>query len=469
MVQLTLFHMIGIILTLLVIMALGIHTGKRIKNASDFSTGGRSASTTIVTGALISTLIGGASTIGTAELAFTNGMSAWWFTLGTGIGCLLFGLIFVKPIRYSNCNTIQQIISKEYGTVSGIVTSILNIFGIILNIVTQMLAANALLTTMFSISPTLCAFITVIIMICYVVFGGVLGTGVLGIIKLVLIYIAIIFGTWKIFNLNGGIFAIYNSLPHEQYFNMLSRGVGNEVGAAISVVLGVICGQTYVQIILSGKSNKEARTATIISAAMLPPVGLGGVLIGMYMKVNYPFINPSQAFPLFIMEHMPPVLGGATLAILLIALVGTGSGMALGMGTIITNDIYLKFINKNADSKKELLVNRIIIILAFIVSAIFTSGNLHSSVLTWGFLATGLRGTVLLIPMLGALFLKGKIDSRFAVASSALGVAAHLTGELFMDLNFDPLFLGIGVSIAVAILGAFVKTYNKNDINLLTH
>lgn len=469
MVQLTPFHMIGIILTLLVIMAIGIHSGKNVKNASDFSTGGRSASSAIVTGALISTLIGGSSTIGTAELAYTNGMSAWWFTLGTGIGCLLFGLIFIKPIRESGCNTIQQIISKEYGTVSGVVTSVLNVLGIILNIVAQILAANALLTTMFGISPTLCAFITVIIMICYVVFGGVLGTGVLGIIKLVLIYIAIIFGTWKIFNINGGFLALYNALPHELYFNMLSRGAGNEIGAAISVILGVICGQTYVQIILSGKSYKEARTGAIISAALLPPVGLGGVLIGMYMKLNYPLISPGQAFPLFIMEHMPPVLGGATLAILLIALVGTGSGMALGMGSIITNDIYMKFINKNADSKRELLVNRIVIITAFIVSAIFTNGNLHTSILSWGFLATGLRGTVLLMPMVGALFIKGKINSKFAVASSILGVAAHLAGELLLDLNFDSLFLGLGVSIIVAIMGVFFKSNNKIDIELSNH
>lgn len=469
MVQLTQLHMIGIVVTLIGIMAMGIHSGKKVKSASDFSTGGSSASSAIVTGALISTLIGGASTIGTAELAFANGMSAWWFTLGTGIGCLLFGLIFIKPIRNSNCNTIQQIISKEYGTVSGIVTSVLIIFGIILNIVTQILAANALLTAMFGISSTLCAFITVIIMICYVVFGGVLGTGVLGIIKLVLIYVAIIFGTLKIFNLNGGFFTIYNALPHEQYFNMLSRGVGNEIGAAISVVLGVICGQTYVQIILSGKSYKEARTGTIISAALLPPVGLGGVLIGMYMKVNHPFINPGHAFPLFIMEHMPPVLGGAILAILLIALVGTGSGMALGMGSIITNDVYLKFVNKNADSNRQLLVNRIVIVTAFIVSAIYTSGNLHTSVLSWGFLATGLRGTVLLVPMCGALFLKGKIDSKFAVASSVLGVTAHLAGELLLDLNFDPLFIGMGVGILVAILGILFKLNNKVDIELSTY
>ncbi len=48
MVKLTQPHMIGIVLTLLLIIAIGIHSGKKVKNASDFSTGGRSASSTIV-------------------------------------------------------------------------------------------------------------------------------------------------------------------------------------------------------------------------------------------------------------------------------------------------------------------------------------------------------------------------------------------------------------------------------------
>lgn len=449
-------HIIGIVVTLSIIVLMGINSGKKVKTASDFSTGGSAAGTMIVTGALISTLIGGASTIGTAELAYSYGLTAWWFTLGTGIGCLFFGTIFVKPIRESSSTTIQQIISEEYGTVSGIVTSVFNSFGFILNIVAQNLAANALLTSVFNINSTLSSILTVIIMICYVVFGGVLGTGLLGIIKLVLIYIAVIFGSIFIISHDGGLYNVYNSLPYEQYFNMFSRGFGIDLGSAVAVIIGVICGQSYVNIILSGKSTHISKKATIISAAMLPPVGLGGVLIGMYMKINYPYLNPGHAFPVFIIEKMPPLLGGAILAILLIALVGTGSGLALGLGTILTNDIYKKFINKNSDSKNELFVNRLIIVITFIVSAVIANINMNSSILSWSFLATGLRGTVLLVPMCCALFYKDKIDSRFAVLSSLFGIGLHALGEIFLDLSYDPIFLGIGASIICVMVGYIV-------------
>lgn len=461
MAQINYVHIIGMALTLLCIMLIGINSGKKVKNASDFSTGGRNASSTLVSGALISTLIGGSSTIGTAQLAFNYGLTAWWFTLGTGLGCLLFGFIFVKPLRNLNIDTIQEAITREYGTLSGTITSVLSSLGIILNIVAQILSANALMTAVFGISPTMSAIITVIIMISYVTFGGVLGTGILGNVKLVLTYFAIIFGTYKIWSLSGGSFSIYETLPKDIYFNIFSRGLGVDLGALLSVVLGVICGQTYVQIILSGRTHKDAITATVMSALLMPPVGLGAVLIGMYMKVNYPFIESSQAFPLFVINHMPPMIGGAILATLLLALVGTGSGMALGFGTIMSKDIYKKFIDKKLDSKKELIVNRTFIVLSFIISALFTSGNLQSSILKWGFMATGLRGVVLLFPMLGALFFNDKIHHKFAVASSIAGVVCYFTGEMFLDLKIDPLFIGVGASFMVFMAGAMAK-YLKN-------
>ena len=133
--QLSSLHILGSVITLSVIIFIGIYSGRRVKDSKDFSSGGYNASSALVAGTIIGTLVGGSSTIGTAELAFTNGLSAWWFTIGAGIGCLLLSKIFAVPLRKSKCDTIQQIISLEYGQKSGIVTSVLSSFGILINIV----------------------------------------------------------------------------------------------------------------------------------------------------------------------------------------------------------------------------------------------------------------------------------------------------------------------------------------------
>ena len=95
-------HIVSIVLTLLIIMSLGVFSGRRVKNAADFNTGGKSAGALLVAGIITGTLIGGSSTIGTAELGFNFGLSAWWFTLGASLGCLLLALIYAPAGRRSD-------------------------------------------------------------------------------------------------------------------------------------------------------------------------------------------------------------------------------------------------------------------------------------------------------------------------------------------------------------------------------
>lgn len=451
--MLSVSHLIGVFVTLFIIMAIGIYSGKKVKDAADFSSGGHKSSSTLVAGTIIGTLVGGSSTIGTAQLAYTYGISAWWFTIGAGLGCLILGLFYTKPLRNSNCNTIQQVITLEYGSNAGIVTSVLASFGILLNIIAQILAANALLTSMFGLSSVESAIISVIIMSCYVIFGGVLSTGILGAIKLILIYVSVFFGAIMALKLGGGFNEFYTSLDHYQYFNIFSRGIGVDAGAGLSVILGVLSTQTYIQAVLSGKSDKAAKGGALLSSFLIPPIGVGGILIGMYMRINFPFIESSQAFPLFIINNMPPLFGGVILATLLLALVGTGSGMALGFGTIITNDIYKVYFNKNVSSKKELIVTRTVIFISLLISALLTFGNVKSAILKWGFMSMGLRATVLIIPMTGALFFRGRINKNFAILSSILGFVSFLICELFLDINIDSLVVGVLVSGLTGIVG----------------
>ena len=166
--HLTTIHMIFIFLTTALVLGVGVYAGTRIKSATDFSTGGGKAGTSLVAGTIMGTLVGGSSTVGTAELAFKFGASAWWFTLGAGIGCLLLGLFLAKPLRESGKETIPQFLVTTYGSKSGPITTIFSSIGIFLSIVAQILAAIALLSSMFQLSPILGALVAIVLVICYV-------------------------------------------------------------------------------------------------------------------------------------------------------------------------------------------------------------------------------------------------------------------------------------------------------------
>lgn len=454
-------HIVTIVITLAAIMSLGVLSGRQVKSAADFNTGGKSAGALLIAGTITGTLIGGTSTIGTAESAFVHGFSAWWFTLGSALGCVILALIYAKPVRSSDCMTIQEIISVEYGQGARLVTSVLTSIGIVLNIVAQILAANALLSVMFGLSGPVCSVISIVIMACYGLFGGIKGSGMLGLVKLVLLYLAVVLCGGLALGLpDGGWAAFVAALPGDEYFNMMARGAGTELGIALNVALGVISTQTYIQAVMIGKSNASAVKGCLLAALLCPPVGFFSILVGLYMRTNFPTMAAAEAFPSFILDYLPAPLAGVALATLLIAVVGTGSGMALGFGTIVSSDIYKQFINKDADDGRQLKVSRVIILLVLVFSAVFTMGNLGSAILSWGSMSMGLRAVVLLAPMTAALFLPGRIGSRAAVAASVLGIAAMLAGR-FMPLGFDSLFLGLMVSVIVLLVGFIAKNIHK--------
>lgn len=452
---LTAAHIVGMVVTLLALTLLGWYSGRNVKDAGEFTSGGKSGSIMMV-GMIMGTLVGGTSTVGTAQLAFEYGLSAWWFTLGGGLGCLALAF-FTKPFRRSGCTTISQVIAQEYGRKASAIASILSSIGIFINIVTQMLAANGLLTAFLPVSPLVASLIATVLMAFYVVFGGLKGTGLGGVFKLVLLYAAVITGGILALNLSGGFSSLYNSLDHSRFFNLFARGLTKDGGAGLSLILGVLSTQTYVQAVWATSTDQKARRGALLSALLIPPIGAGGILIGMYMRLHYPNIVAGNAFSAFIMQHMPPLFGGIALAALLVAIVGTGAGLSLGTATIMMNDLIKPRRKQPFQSDRhELRFTRILILFILALAVFLSIGDLGDIIMDWAFMAMGLRAAVIFVPMCGALFLKGRIKTPYVMAAMVLAPASILLGKVLLSaLNsaLDPLFIGMAVSLFVTFLG----------------
>lgn len=455
------WHFLGFLIIFAIICYAGYYSGRKIKCAEDFSRGG-SSNSFIIAGAIMGTLVGGSSTVGTAQLAYTFGMSAWWFTLGGGISCLFLALFFVKPFRKNGSSgTLTGIIANEYGTKAGILASSLSSIGIFINLLAQLIAAQALINTIFpNLNIVITTLIAALLMTVYVVFGGVFAAGLVGVIKLILLYGAVLIGAFVAVYLAGGFGTFWNELPHETYFSLIARGAGTDIGAAVSLLLGVLSTQSYAQAVLSGRSDREAIKGSLISAVLIPPIGAGGILIGMYMKLNYPDIVPAQAFPLFIMEKMPSFLAGIIIATLLIAVIGTGAGLSLGISTIINNDIIRKFTKKLDDVKTYLLSSRLIIVFILGLGTILTVIGLGETILNFSFMSMGLRASVVFMPLFCALFFKNKI-SRTWIKISIIGSPIVVLVANSLNISFEPLFMGMIFSMICIMLGGIGKKIKR--------
>ncbi|PAB59995.1 sodium:solute symporter family protein [Anaeromicrobium sediminis] len=439
-------HYFSTFMTLLLVSYLGYHTTRNVKTSEDFAVGGRRLSGIQVSGSIIATIVGGASTIGTAQLAFQKGMNAMWFTLGASVACLFLGLFMAGPLRRAEVDTVSQFLARTYGTYAGVAASIITSFAIFVHITGQVLSSVAILTSTFHIGMILAVCITILLIISYIFFGGFLGTSTVGIVKSILLYITLVISgiiAYNYFHSMGGLVAVF---PKEPWFNLFSDGIYVGIAQGFSMVVGIVSTQTYLQAMFSGKDEKASRKGACISALLIPPVGLICTLIGLYMRATHPEIIPKEALPSFILMYLNPWIGGVAIATLIISVIGTGAGLTLGISTMINRDIYVKCINPKADDKKQLMVLRYSVCIISILTMIMVFTNMNSLILKWGFVSMTLRGTTIFIPLLGALYFKEKVNKEAGLVAIIVAPIISVVWEVFHISNISSLYIGLASS-----------------------
>ncbi len=326
-------------LTLVAMAWLALTGGRGVRGGADFSLAGRKAGSWHVAGAIMGTLVGGASTIGTAQLAFLFGLSAWWFTLGAGIACLLLGLFLAGPLRAGEAETIPQFISRYHGERARVAASLFSSLGMFVHIVAQLLACGALLSTLFGFGLLPAALVSAGLIGLTVFAGGMQGAGTFGLAKLFLLYLTMVGAGVLAWRLAGGWEGLRGTFPVYPWFSLFGYGVREGVNDLLSMLVGVISTQTYLQAVFSARDRRAARAGALWSALLIPPLGLFGIAVGLYMRQADPFLASVKALPAFLQGHLPPLFAGAAFAALLIAAVGTGAGLTLGVATTLRVDV----------------------------------------------------------------------------------------------------------------------------------
>ena len=446
----------GLLAAVLGIAFLAVFTGTRRKSAP------ASNGTAIVAGIIMGTLVGGSATVGTAQLAYHYGMSAWWFTLGGGLACLVLALGFVGPWRRSGSQTLIGILAREFGPGAGLAASLLSSVGTFINVISQLIAGTAVIAVAApGLGLVQALLITAAFMALYVVFGGTHGAGVVGILKLGLLYLSMIGCGVMVLVLSGGVSGFLqtvggiNDPAGVNFGSLFARGIGKDGGAALSLILGVLTTQTYAQAVLTAKSDGAARRGALISAALIPPIGAGGILVGLFMRAHHPGIAAKTALTAFATGYLPPVLSGILLGTLFIAVVGTGAGLVMGISTIIRRDILARFFDKAAEDKAGSLMGKGIILLTLLLGVALSSGSLGDTILNFAFMSMGLRGAVVFVPMLCALWMRGKVNRKCAMGAIVAGpVVVLLCGTLFkLPGGIDPLFAGVTAALIFCAAG----------------
>ena len=327
----------------------------------------------VVASSIAGLAIGGASTIGIAENAFTVGLSAGWYDTAWAIGAVITAFLAVKYLRKSGYSTISALVNEMYGRKTSFIM-VISMCIIQSGIIALQYKAGgsilaALLPEVFTTKSG--TFFSFIIFMLVAMIGGMGSVSLTNVLNLILIYVGVIIATILVLINHGGWDAIQTLVAAEPDVPYLSFTEGMGWIGILSWVI-VMIGNTnsvqgVVQIGLTGKDDRSARLGYIIGAILMVPVGFICALLGVASKALLPDAAAAEALPKILMS-IPPVLGGITLSGLWAADMGTGCSMIVGLATTVSSDIIYKLpVGKSLESKKS-IVNKLIVVLSSIVT-----------------------------------------------------------------------------------------------------
>lgn len=445
---------VGIVIAFAAVALLCVMAVRKVKNSEDFVIAGKKASPVMVAGTIVGACVGSGGTIGTAQTAFTYGLTGWWQTLGIGIGCFILGICMSQFVyKLTKAQTISQVMSSTYGPKIVRVTAIFSVIAVFFSILSQTKGFIPLMTSIMDVSEATAAVVCFVLVCAFVVFGGIFANSTGGISKMIIIYAGVVISAVIALIATDGFGGITDQLGMGVW-SMFSRSTGEngkfyDLGVGVGFVLGVLVTQTYIQAILSAKDAKAARNGCILGGILTLPVGFLCAIIGMYMKIASPDISPDQALPMFMVNHFPGAIAGIFIGGLMLAALTSNASLSLGVATQIQRDVLPK---TNMDDKKKLLVIRMFVVIILALSCVFSVTTLGTYIQTFIFLSYGMRTTVFLIPMLAAFYFKGKLTRSAGIAAAVAGPVMDIIAYFVMGASGTHVFWGLGASFIVFVI-----------------
>lgn len=140
---------------------------------------------------------------------------------------------------------------------------------------------------------------------------------------------------------------------------------------------------------------------------------------------------------------------------MLLAIIGSTAGQALGIGTMISRD-FVGNVFKVSSSQGILMANRVTLVIVTSIFSILAYTYLNSTVLYWNFFSFLLRGGGVFVPLTLAIFKPGWLSPFWALTSIICSTAAAVIAKLAFDVS-QPLFLALGISLTIVMLGIIVS------------
>jgi len=442
-----------IILYFLAIIGIGLWSKRKASGRDGFFVASRQGTTSLITGSLLATAVGGSVTVGMAGLGFEQGLTgAWWLLVGS-IGLLISGFFFARKVRKVALYTLPELIEKQYGSRVALAASILIVIAWTGVVAGQIVAAGRVLSILGMGNAICWMIIFTAVFVTYACLGGQLSIIRTDVFQAAILFAGIFIALALVFSWVGGMEGLRISLPPAYFSFPLSPEFNGKMLVSLLILVGAtyVVGPDMYTRLFCAREEKTAQRSALLAAFLFIPLAFAIALIGMGAKVLYPGISAEQAFPQVIAGVLSPSLSGLMLAALVAALMSSADTCLLSQSVILTEDIFKRF-RPSLDEKKTILLTRSSILALGLVAlglALALKSVISSLLFAYTIFTCGL-----VVPVIAGFYKsKLKVTPQGALAALVGGGVVGLVGKIpGLNIPFKDDLVLIGFAISAILL-----------------
>ncbi len=449
-----------IMFLIFVVFTLGITywASKRVRSRSDYYTAGGN-----ITGfqnglAIAGDYMSAASFLGISALVFTSGYDGLIYSLGFLVGWPIILFLIAERLRNLGRYTFADVASYrlKQGPIR-ILSACGSLVVVALYLIAQMVGAGKLIELLFGLNYHIAVVLVGVLMMMYVLFGGMLATTWVQIIKAVLLLFGASFMAFMVmkhvgFSFNN-LFSEAMAVHPKGVDIMKPGGLVKDPISALSLGLGLMFGTAGLPHILmrffTVSDAREARKSVFYATGFMGYFYILTFIIGfgaiMLVGANPEYKDAAGGGNNMAAVHLANAVGGNLFlgfisAVAFATILAVVAGLTLAGASAVSHDLYANVFKKGATEREELRVSKITVlilgVIAIILGVLFENQNIAFMVGLAFAIAASCNFPIILLSMYWS-----KLTTRGAMMGGWLGL---ITAVVLMIL---------GPTIWVQILG----------------
>ncbi len=469
------YDLVIVIAYLAAIPLFGVFFKRYVHTGEDYFLAGRMLPFWVIAMSLIGTNIGAYDYMGAAGGAYRFGIvQANYEWLGAIPAMIFASLLFIPFYWKSGVYTVPEFLGKRYSTAVRTIEAVLWTLFLACTLGIFFWASGLMLHTYLGWPLQLSIILIAIIVGVYTVTGGLAAVAMTDVVQMLMMLVGGLAVMIIGFNLTHGWSGLVSMIKpmHPQHFQLfLPLNHPQYPWLGILFGLGLVmspawwcCHQAIIQRTLGARSAWDAKASMMGAGFLKTLVPLLVVLPGLFAlalcKDPSQIPNPDQAFPWVMRNLLPAGLSGLVFASFIAALLSTMDSTINSTATILTRDIYQKFIRKEASDRHYLLLGRVITVILVCWGVVFApvTNKFPGIYVAMQTLLSYFQGPTLATVLLGIIWSRANRWGGLVGLAGGVGISIGLT---LSGMNF--LYVAWWSFVGSIVLNVVVSLFTKPE------